>query len=76
MTTTAAIPLTGGPIPGPSRRCWTRAEFERAAAAGLFGPEERLELIHGEIYQKMTQNSPHATAATLATPIAVADLLP
>jgi Uma2 family endonuclease len=29
---------------------------------GLFGPEERLELIEGEILYKMPMNSPHATA--------------
>ena len=28
---------------GISRRPWTRAEFERAAELGLFGPEERLD---------------------------------
>src|SRR5215475_7898166 len=31
------------------RRLFTADEFERMDAAGVFGPEERLELIHGEI---------------------------
>jgi Uma2 family endonuclease len=29
---------------------------------GLFGPEERLELIEGEVICKVPMNSPHATA--------------
>jgi Uma2 family endonuclease len=50
----------------PQRRLWTRAEFERIADAGVFGPEERLELIEGEITVKVPQNTPHATAIILA----------
>ena len=47
----------------PARRPWTRMEFERASELGLFRPDERLELIEGEIVQKVTpQNTPHATA--------------
>lgn len=49
----------------PQRRLWTRAEFERIADAGVFGPEERLELIEGEITVKVTQNSPHTTSMNL-----------
>jgi len=45
----------------PNRRGWTRAEFERMAELGLFA-DEKLELIEGEIIEKMTQNSPHAIA--------------
>lgn len=64
-----AIPTTttsSGSGPGPARRDWTREEFQRASDLGLFGPEERLELIEGDIYKKVTQNSPHATTVTLA----------
>lgn len=42
----------------PRRRGWTRAEFERMAEMGLFA-DEKLELIEGEIVEKMTQNEPH-----------------
>jgi Uma2 family endonuclease len=50
----------------PRRRLWSREEFHRAGHAGLFGPEERLELIGGEIVRKVTpQNTPHATAVLL-----------
>jgi Uma2 family endonuclease len=41
-------------------------EFDRAWAAGVYGPEERLELIEGEVIQKVSpQESPHATATSL-----------
>jgi Uma2 family endonuclease len=33
---------------------------------GLFGPEERLELIEGEIIEKMPQKSTHTTGVRLA----------
>ncbi|HSF33147.1 MAG TPA: Uma2 family endonuclease [Candidatus Tectomicrobia bacterium] len=47
----------------PERRLWTREEFDRAEELGLFGPEERLELIEGEILVKeVPVNPPHATA--------------
>lgn len=51
----------------PQRRLFTRAEYERAAELGLFGPEERLELIGGEVIKKMTpQRSLHAAGVGLA----------
>lgn len=43
-------PANGG---GEPRR-WTRAEYYRAYEAGVFGPEERLELLNGEIIRKMS----------------------
>jgi len=46
----------------PRRRGWSREEYERAAEIGLLGPEERLELIEGEVICKMPMNSPHANA--------------
>jgi hypothetical protein len=50
------------PDEGEVKRPWTRDEFQRAVEKGVFGPEERLELLGGKIYRKMTQNNPHATA--------------
>lgn len=58
-------PVSGG-LNLPKRRGWTRAEYECAIDLGLFGPDERLELIEGEIIEKMTHNSPHATGICLA----------
>src|SRR5437899_3061139 len=46
---------------GVHPRRWTRKEYHRAAELGLFQPDERLELLDGEILQKMSpQNPPHA----------------
>lgn len=50
----------------PQRRLWTADEFERAGELGLFGPEERLELIEGEIIRKVApQLTPHALTILL-----------
>ncbi|MHB2015571.1 MAG: Uma2 family endonuclease [Candidatus Xenobia bacterium] len=40
-------------------RRWTREEYERASAAGVFQPDERLELIDGVIVRKMVQGVLH-----------------
>lgn len=60
MTVTAERPrLTpASRIGGPHARRWTRAEYYRAAEL-IFAPDERLELLDGEIFRKMTQNGPH-----------------
>ena len=65
MAIAAAPPVTDEGPCQPVRRGWTRQEFERFIDLGVFGPEERLELIGGEIIQKMTQKEPHATSTTL-----------
>ena len=58
-----ASPKKSRRLPMPERRLWTREEFDRAEELGLFGPEERLELIEGEILVKEGPvNPPHATA--------------
>jgi len=45
------------------RRLWTADAFERAGELGLFGADERLELIAGEILVKMSpQGSRHGRA--------------
>jgi Uma2 family endonuclease len=46
-------------------RRWTRQDYERMAAAGLFQPEERLELIEGTIYRMTPQSSRHAAVVQL-----------
>jgi Uma2 family endonuclease len=46
--------------PGPERRRLSRADYHRAAELGIFGPDERLELIHGEVYQMSPQSRRHA----------------
>src|SRR3954452_22628704 len=65
MSVTAVRPST---VPAPRDtgirpRRWTRKEYYRAAELGLFRPDERLELLDGEILQKMSpQKPPHAVA--------------
>jgi len=49
----------------PELRRWTTDEYLQAADLGVFGPEERLELVNGEIYRMSPQNGPHATACDL-----------
>lgn len=68
MSITAARPqlLPAPPDKGIRIRRWTRKEFCRAAELGLFGPEERLELLDGEIIQKMAPGGPHAAVVTRA----------
>jgi Uma2 family endonuclease len=43
-------------------RRWTRQEFEQLGSLGFFEPEERLELLDGEIFRMTPQSSWHATA--------------
>jgi Uma2 family endonuclease len=41
---------------------WTRHEFEQLGSMGFFGPEERLELLDGEIFHMPPQSSFHSTS--------------
>lgn len=44
---------------GVRRHLWTRTEFLRAWELGVFPPNHRMELIAGELIEKMPQNRPH-----------------
>ncbi len=44
---------------------WSRLEYDRMIASGVFHPEARLELIDGEIFHMTPQGSLHATAIQL-----------
>ncbi|HZR98511.1 MAG TPA: Uma2 family endonuclease [Chloroflexota bacterium] len=46
-------------------RRWTREEYERLGETGVLGPEERVELIDGEIIEVPPQLSRHATGVCL-----------
>jgi Uma2 family endonuclease len=46
-------------------RRWTREEYERLAEQGFFRPDERLELLDGEIFAMTPQKGPHAQAVGL-----------
>ncbi len=58
--------VTGKGLPIPGHHRWTLEKYERATELGLLGPDDRVELIEGEIVQKMPQKSPHSTAISLA----------
>src|SRR5213593_3838342 len=53
-------------MPAVDVRRWTRDEYERMIRAGIFAPEERVELIDGEILHVYPQDSLHATGISLA----------
>ena len=46
-------------------RRWTRQEYNRMIEAGVLTPEDRVELIEGEILTMTPQRSGHAAAVTL-----------
>jgi Uma2 family endonuclease len=46
-------------------RRWTREEYDRMIAVGLFAPGERVELIDGEILRMTPQGSAHFAAIQL-----------
>ncbi len=39
------------------RRHWTREEYERVIEAGGFDPEDRIELLDGDIWELTPQGS-------------------
>lgn len=51
----------------PQPRHWSRGEYERMVEAGILGPEDRLELIEGEILTMSPQKSPHYTGVQLVS---------
>src|SRR5437899_11230639 len=57
-------PAPEPPVEDIRPRRWTRREYHRAAELGLFRPEERLELLDGEIIQKMAPGGPHAAVVS------------
>ena len=48
------------------RHQWSREEYDRMIAAGVFHPEARLELVDGEIINMTPQGSLQVTAVRLA----------
>jgi len=53
-------------VQNPPRKHWTRAECERLEALGIF-EQQHVELIEGELIDKMGKNRPHVGAAALLT---------
>ncbi len=44
---------------------WTRLQYEQAIACGIFGDDERLELLDGVLLLKEPQSDPHLAAIDL-----------
>jgi Uma2 family endonuclease len=53
----------GEPVIGT--RKWTRLEYDRLVETEMFRPEDRIELVGGQMIVKEPQDSPHATAIQL-----------
>jgi Uma2 family endonuclease len=53
-----------------------RAEYDRLVEAEVFGPEDRIELLGGQMIFKEPQYSPHATGISLVHRVLVAALGP
>ena len=51
--------------PAISTRKWTRLEYDRLVEAEILGPEDRIELLGGQMIVKEPQYSLHATAIQL-----------
>jgi Uma2 family endonuclease len=49
----------------PTKR-WTRLEYDRLIENGVFGPEDRIELLGGALVVREPQGSPHAMGIRMA----------
>jgi len=49
----------------PTKR-WTRVEYDRLIDEGVFGPEDRIELLGGVLVVREPQGSPHAMGIRMA----------
>jgi Uma2 family endonuclease len=66
---TKSVPkLTALPAELPPWRVhrFTVKQFQRMIESGVFGAEDRVELLEGWVINKVTQNPPHAVALELA----------
>lgn len=52
--------------PAIQTKRWTRQEYDRMAEAGIFSPDDRVQLIDGDIVTMTPQHSPHSAAIGLA----------
>ncbi|MCY3844612.1 MAG: Uma2 family endonuclease [Acidobacteria bacterium] len=48
---------------------WSREAYDRAVDAGVFGPDDRIELIDGEIVGMTPQGSRHAAAVIMVAKV-------
>lgn len=69
MTRTLSAPKVRRRPNLPLKRWITRAEFETLMTTGVFAPEERLELLAGEMVRREPVGTQHAVAMTLVSRI-------
>jgi Uma2 family endonuclease len=62
--------------PAVKTRRWTRIEYDRLMEAEILGPEDRIELLGGEMICKEPQFSPHATGISLVQRVLTATFGP
>lgn len=67
QTPSATLP----PLPDTRRRRFTVAEYHRMAEAGILAPDERVELIEGDIVQMAPIGGPHIMAVIRLTRLLV-----
>ncbi|MGH7314939.1 MAG: Uma2 family endonuclease [Candidatus Rokuibacteriota bacterium] len=66
MTAAGHWAYLGGMATSSARtKHWTRLEYERLIDLGAFGPEDRLELIGGQLVVREPQGRPHSTGIRL-----------
>jgi len=53
------------PVSQARTKRWTRLEYERLIDLGAFGPEDRLELLAGQLVVREPQGRPHSTGIRL-----------
>jgi len=66
MPASLTVPLSPPAVQSPPRKRWNRAECEQLEALGIF-EQQHVELIEGELIDKMGKNRPHINAAALLT---------
>jgi Uma2 family endonuclease len=62
-----ATPMTTTAVEGLPRRCFTMAELEQMAAAGILHEDERIELIGGDIVPMSPKGNHHEILKTVLT---------
>jgi Uma2 family endonuclease len=61
-TSRRTVVLTSSPITvGLPLKRWTVDDYHRMIAAGILTPEDRVELLDGQIIEMVPQNPPHAS---------------
>ena len=65
MPATAPHPASSGVYSQPFR--WTRERYESAIEAGIFTGDDDIELLEGEIVEKMAENTPHEITTGLVS---------